>query len=109
MAVTPASLCLLRLSALGDVTHVVPLVRTLQAGFPETQLHWIIDRAGLKLLDGLPGVQFHAYDKRSGVAGMRALRRSLAPLGRFDALLQMQVALRANVLSAFVPARRRIG
>ncbi len=29
--------------------------------------------------------------------------------GRFDALLQMQVAFRANVLSAFVPARRRIG
>ncbi|WP_372359489.1 glycosyltransferase family 9 protein [Xanthomonas axonopodis] len=109
MAVTPASLCLLRLSALGDVTHVVPLVRTLQAGFPETQLHWVIDKAGLKLLEGLPGVQFHAYDKRSGVAGMRALRRSLAPLGRFDALLQTQVAFRANVLSAFVPARRRIG
>ncbi|GAE52962.1 saccharide biosynthesis regulatory protein [Xanthomonas arboricola pv. pruni str. MAFF 311562] len=88
---------------------MVPLVRTLQAGFPASQLHWIIDKAGLKLLDGLPGVQFHAYDKRTGVAGMRALRRSLAPLGRFDALLQMQVALRANVLSAFVPARRRIG
>lgn len=109
MASTPASLCLLRLSALGDVTHVVPLVRTLQAGFPASQLHWIIDKAGLKLLDGLPGVQFHAYDKRTGVAGMRALRQSLAPLGRFDALLQMQVAFRANVLSAFVPARRRIG
>ncbi|HEY1139342.1 MAG TPA: glycosyltransferase family 9 protein, partial [Lysobacter sp.] len=29
--------------------------------------------------------------------------------GRFDALLQMQVAARANVLSAFVPAVRRIG
>ena len=109
MASTPASLCLLRLSALGDVTHVVPLVRTLQAGFPASQLHWIIDKAGLKLLDGLPGVQFHAYDKRTGVDGMRALRQSLAPLGRFDALLQMQVAFRANVLSAFVPARRRIG
>jgi len=40
---------------------------------------------------------------------MRALRRSLAPLGRFDVLLQMQVAFRANVLSAFVPAQRRIG
>ncbi|WP_221261936.1 glycosyltransferase family 9 protein [Xanthomonas campestris] len=109
MASTPASLCLLRLSALGDVTHVVPLVHTLQAGFPQAQLHWIIDKAGLKLLDGLPGVHFHAYDKRSGLAGMRAVRQSLAAHGHFDALLQMQVAFRANVLSAFVPARRRIG
>jgi heptosyltransferase I len=103
----PESLCLLRLSALGDVTHVVPLVHTLQRAWPQLDLHWIIDGAGHRLLDGLPGVHFHAYDKKSGVAGMRALGATLP--GRFDALLQMQVALRANVLSAFVPARRRIG
>ena len=108
MSINPLSLCLLRLSALGDVTHVVPLVRTLQKAWPRLQLDWIIDKGGQKLLEGLEGVVFHAYDKRSGLAGMRALRRQL-PAEGFDALLQMQVALRANVLSAFIPARRRIG
>jgi heptosyltransferase I len=98
----------LRLSALGDVTHVVPLVRTLQQARPGTPLHWIIDKAGHKLLDGLPGVVFHPYDKKTGLAGMRALKATFPP-GRFEALLQMQVAFRANVLSAFVPAVRRIG
>lgn len=108
MPASSSPLCLLRLSALGDVTHVVPLVRTLQQGFPGTPLHWVIDKAGHKLLDGLPGVSFHIYDKNSGLAGMRALRREFPP-GRFDALLQMQVAARANLLSAFIPAKRRIG
>ena len=108
MSINPLSLCLLRLSALGDVTHVVPLVRTLQQAWPQLQLDWIIDKGGQKLLEGLEGVVFHAYDKRSGLAGMRALRREM-PAEGFDALLQMQVALRANVLSAFIPARRRIG
>ena len=108
MASPSSSLCLLRLSALGDVTHVVPLVRTLQAARPGAPIHWIIDKGGQKLLEGLPGVTFHVYDKKSGVAGMKALRAQL-PAGGFDALLQMQVALRANVLSAFIPARRRIG
>lgn len=108
MASPSSSLCLLRLSALGDVTHVVPLVRTLQAARPGTRIHWVIDKVGLKLLDGLPGVTFHAYDKKTGLAGMKALREEL-PAERFDALLQMQVAFRANVLSAFIPARRRIG
>lgn len=108
MASASSSLCLLRLSALGDVTHVVPLVRTLQQARPGVELHWIIDKVGHKLLDGLPGVVFHAYDKKTGLAGMRALRAELPP-GRFEALLQMQVAFRANVLSAFVPAVRRIG
>jgi len=87
---------------------VVPLVRTLQAARPDTPIHWIIDKAGHKLLDGLPGVTFHAYDKKSGMAGVKELRRHLPP-GRFEALLQMQVAFRANLLSAFIPAERRIG
>ena len=108
MASASSSLCLLRLSALGDVTHVVPLVRTLQAARPDTPIHWIIDKVGHKLLDGLPGVTFHAYDKKSGMAGVKELRRQLPP-GRFEALLQMQVAFRANLLSAFIPAERRIG
>lgn len=108
MSGIPESLCLLRLSALGDVTHVVPLVRTLQAAWPRTRMHWVIDKAGEKLLEGLDGVVFHAYDKRTGLAGMRALRKQLPDTG-FDVLLQMQVALRANVLSAFIPARLRVG
>ncbi|AWH28273.1 glycosyltransferase family 9 protein [Stenotrophomonas sp. YAU14A_MKIMI4_1] len=108
MASASSSLCLLRLSALGDVTHVVPLVRTLQAARPDMPIHWIIDKVGHKLLDGLPGVVFHAYDKKTGMAGVKALRHQLPP-GRFEALLQMQVAFRANLLSAFIPAERRIG
>lgn len=112
MPTTPTSLCLLRLSALGDVTHVVPLVRTLQDAWPGVSLTWVIGKGEHRLLDGLPGVDFVEYDKKDGWRGMRELGRQLrqrAPGGRFDALLQMQVAARANLLSAFVPARRRIG
>ena len=104
-------ICLLRLSALGDVTHVVPLVRTLRAAWPGVALSWIIGKGEHKLLAGLEGVEFVEYDKSSGFHGMRALGRSLRasrPRG-FDALLQMQVAARANLLSAFVPARLRVG
>lgn len=112
MPQAPLSICLLRLSALGDVTHVVPLVRTLQAAWPQVALTWIIGKGEHRLLEGLPGVHFVEYDKKTGLAGMRALRRQLrqrAPDGCFDALLQMQVAARANLLSAFIPAKRRIG
>jgi heptosyltransferase I len=112
MPQAPLSIYLLRLSALGDVTHVVPLVRTLQAAWPQVALTWIIGKGEHRLLEGLPGVHFVEYDKKTGLAGMRALRRQLrqrAPDGRFDALLQMQVAARANLLSAFIPAKRRIG
>ena len=107
-APAPGSICLLRLSALGDVTHVLPLVHTLRSAWPGVPLAWVIGKAEKRLLDGLPGVEFITYDKKTGVAGMREVRRGLGGR-RFDALLQLQVAGRANLLSAFIPARRRIG
>ncbi|WP_337246180.1 glycosyltransferase family 9 protein [Luteimonas sp. gir] len=112
-AFRPQSVCLLRLSALGDVTHVLPLIATLRRAWPDLALSWVIGKGEHRLLEGLPGVEFVVYDKKSGLAGMRAMRHELqARLGdarRFDALLQMQVAARANLLSGFVPARRRVG
>ena len=103
----PRSICLLRLSALGDVTHVLPLLHTLRDAWPQVDLTWVIGRGAHRLLAGLPGVRFVEYDKATGLAGMRTLRRELGQ--RFDALLQLQVSARANLLSAFIPARRRIG
>jgi heptosyltransferase I len=102
------SLCLLRTSALGDVTHVVPLVRTLQTAWAATRLTWIIGRLEYKLVGDIPGIEFVVFDKSAGLDGYRAVRHALA--GRkFDALLHMQVALRANLLSLGVRAERRIG
>ena len=103
----PGSICLLRLSALGDVTHVLPLLNTLRNAWPELDVSWVIGNGERRLLDGLPGVRFIEFDKKTGLSGMREVRRQCGE--RFDALLQLQVSARANVLSAFIPARRRIG
>ena len=104
----PASICLLRTSALGDVTHVVPLVRTLQRAWPQTALTWVVGKLERKLVGDLPGVEFVTFDKSAGWAGMREVGAALR--GRqFDALLHMQVALRSNLLSLGISARRRIG
>ncbi|MDQ3159711.1 MAG: glycosyl transferase, partial [Pseudomonadota bacterium] len=58
----PATLCLLRLSALGDATHVVPLVRTLRKTWPRVALTWVIGKGEQRLLDGLEEVEFIVYD-----------------------------------------------
>jgi len=104
----PQSVCLLRTSALGDVTHVVPLVRSLQRLAPTTRLTWIVGKFERKLVGDIDGVEFVTFDKRAGFAGYRDVRRQLAGR-RFDVLLHLQVALRANLLSALVNATQRIG
>jgi heptosyltransferase I len=104
----PTSICLLRTSAIGDVTHVVPLIRTLQQAWPQTTLTWIVGKLERKLVGDLAGVEFVTFDKTAGWAGMRAVRDAVRGR-RFDALLQMQVAMRSNLLSVAIHADRRIG
>lgn len=102
------TLCILRLSALGDATHVLPLIRTLQKNLPDCRITWILGKGEAKLMDGLDGVELIVFDKLAGLAGVKALARTLNGR-RFDVLLQMQLALRANLISSVISAKRRIG
>jgi heptosyltransferase I len=104
----PRSICILRLSALGDVTHVLPVVHALRTAWPETAISWVIGKIEHRLLQGLPGVEFIVIDKAGGWKSLRGLQQHLAGR-RFDALLLMQLALRANLLSTAIHADLRIG
>jgi heptosyltransferase I len=104
----PESLCILRLSSIGDTCHVVPVVRTLQRLWPSTQLTWVIGRVEARLMSLLPGVEFITIDKRAGLASARALRAQLRGR-RFDVLLHMQLSLRASLVSALISANVRLG
>ncbi len=104
----PGSICLFRLSALGDVCNCVPLVRALQRRWPEVRITWIIGRIEHRLVAALPEVEFIVLDKRAGWRAVRVLRQALAGR-RFDVLLQAQVSARANLLSLLIGAQRRVG
>ena len=104
----PEAPCSRRAAAVGDVAHVVPLVRTLQAAWPQTHITWLIGKLEHKVVGDLPGVEFIVFDKSAKREGFRAVREKLA--GRkFCALLHMQVALRSNLLSVLVKSPLRIG
>jgi heptosyltransferase I len=104
----PASVCLLRLSAIGDTCHALPVVRTLQRAWPQTRFTWVIGKVEAKLLGHLPDIEFIVVDKRSTLAAYRTLRQAMS--GRsFDVLMHMQLALRASLLSSVIPARVKLG
>lgn len=104
----PESLCILRLSAIGDVCHTLPVVRTLQAHWPETRLTWIIGRVEAGLLGDIPGIEFIIFDKTEGWRAYRNLRTELHDR-HFDVMLQMQIALRASVASLLIRSELRLG
>jgi len=104
----PQSVCILRLSALGDVCHVLAVVRTLQHAWPETKFTWVIGKLEAKLLGHLPDIEFIIFDKKEGRAAYRNLKQQLR--GRkFDVLLHMQLALRASIVAWMIPARIKLG
>lgn len=104
----PRSVAILRLSAIGDVCHMVPVIRTLQHARPECRITWIIGQREAALVDDLPGIEFIHFDKQGGLRSYRTLVRGLRDR-RFDILLHMQNSWRANSLSLALRAETRIG
>lgn len=99
---------MIRLSAIGDCCHALPVVRAIRSAWPETRITWIIGQIEHSLLEGLAGVDFLVLDKRAGRRGMRELKEELKAR-RFDMLLQMQDSLRASRVALMTRCRRRIG
>jgi heptosyltransferase I len=104
----PDAICVLRLSAIGDCCHTLPVIRTIQAAWPATKITWVIGKTERSLMEGADGIEFITFDKANPAASRRALREELA--GRqFPILLHMHPTMRANLASRCIRAERRIG
>lgn len=104
----PQSICVLRLSAIGDVCHAVAVVQAIQRHNPEAHITWVVGKVEYQLLNGMPGIEFVVFDKKQGLSAFWLLRQALKGK-QFDCLLHMQVSLRASLASLAIPATRRIG
>lgn len=102
------SICLVRLSALGDVLMCVPLVRTLQQQLPQAKITWIISRPAADLVTGMDGVEFIVIDKPASIADYWRFKQQMKHR-QFDVLLEVQATFRSNLLYPLIKAKRKIG
>lgn len=101
-------LCILRLSAIGDVCHAVAMVERIQRTRPDIEITWIIGKLEHQLVGDMANIRFVIFDKKQGRAAYHKLRQDLA--GQvFDTLFVMQVALRANLAARLIKAKQKIG
>ena len=89
------------MSAIGDITHALPVLRTLQHHWHETKITWIIGKNEHALVSEIKGVEFITFDKSLGPGAYLDLRKKLAGR-RFDVLLHMQLSLRASISSLLI-------
>ncbi|MCZ8529833.1 glycosyltransferase family 9 protein [Alteromonas sp. PRIM-21] len=98
----------MRLSAIGDVCHAVAMVTRIQSQWNDAEITWVIGKVEYQLVKLMPNVRFIIFDKSKGKAAVESLKAQVAG-ETFDALLMMQVALRANLASRVIKAKQRIG
>jgi heptosyltransferase I len=105
----PRSVCLLRLSAIGDTCHAAAVLRALQEAWPQCRFTWIIGKLEAKLMSAvLSEVEFITFDKGKMVGELLRLRRLLK--GRsFDVLLDLQLSIRASLVSTGVRSPIKLG
>lgn len=104
----PSTICVLRLSAIGDCCHTLPVIRNIQRVWPDTRITWIIGASESRLLGDIAGVEFMVFDKTRGFDAYRDIRRRLRGR-RFPVLLNLHASFRANLVNLCVSADRKIG
>jgi heptosyltransferase I len=105
----PEKVCLLRLSAIGDTCHVVPLLRALQDAWPRTRFTWVIGKLEAKLMSVIPDVELITVDKAAGLSAFGRLRTEMQRRGAFDLLLHLQLSIRASAAAACIAAPIKLG
>lgn len=104
----PRRICIVRLSALGDITLVLPTIHSLRHAFPHSEISWIIGCSTYGLVKGLPGVNFIPIQKPSTPRDLFNLHHQLRD-HTFDVVLAMQASLRTNLIYPLLRAPRKIG
>lgn len=102
------SLCVMRLSAIGDVCLALPSILALQKARPDLKITWVIGKTEYALVSHLANIEFIIFDKSNTLSSYRHLRQKIGKR-RFDVLLHMQLALRSSLATLLIRARVKIG
>ncbi len=81
-----------RLGALGDLVHTLPVVPALRAAMPTVEIHWLLDARHAALTALVEGVDRWVVWEAPRIGGDRGLRAVISFLRaqRYDAALDLQ-------------------
>jgi heptosyltransferase-1 len=102
---------IVRLSALGDVVHGLPVACALRAKFPEATIGWVVEGRKAEVIEGHPALDHVIVAPRRWLRSWRAtrdLRRRLRDL-QFDVAIDLQCLTKSAVAAWLSGAPRRIG
>ncbi|MDQ8150224.1 MAG: lipopolysaccharide heptosyltransferase I, partial [Gemmatimonadota bacterium] len=92
--------CLVMMSAVGDVVHVLPLLTALKRANPAMHVTWVLQPGPAGLVRGHPLVdEILLFDRTKGLGGFLEIRRALHAR-RFDLVINLQVYFKAGIITS---------
>ena len=116
----PRRILLIKLSAVGDVVHCLPVLAALKAQFPNSRIEWLIEEASAEMLEGHPLLdRLWISRRKSWLSDIGHGRRKALPEAwrfasslrreRFDLVLDLQGLYKSAVWTRWVKGKRKIG
>lgn len=102
---------IVRLGALGDIVHALPVAAALRRAWPASQIHWLVSAKYGDLLDLTPVVDRRMAIDTSGSRAALSLASTVGELRRerYDAAIDLQGLIKSAVLARLSGAARTIG
>jgi len=101
--------CIVMMSAVGDAVHVLPVLTALKRQHPAMHVTWVLQPGPATLVRGHPLVDdIILFDRSAGVNGFLDIRRELSTR-RFDLVINLQVYIKAGIITSFVDAPVKLG
>ena len=102
-------ICIVMMSAAGDVVHVLPVINAIKRANPAAKISWVLQPGPATLVQGHPMVdEIILFDRSRGWQAFADIRGALARR-RFDVVINLQVYFKAGIVTAFTHAPVKLG
>ncbi|MEI7591069.1 MAG: lipopolysaccharide heptosyltransferase II [Deltaproteobacteria bacterium] len=113
---------IVKLSAIGDVVHTLPVCASIRKKFPSAEISWIVEEMASDLLVGNPNIDKVIISPRRSVIAefkrghfLLAYRltkdflRQIRQMGTYDIAIDIHGLLKSALIMFFIKAKRKIG
>jgi len=103
---------IVRLGALGDVVHAIPVAAALRSAFPAARIDWLVSAKHREILDLVPVIDRRlVIDDRGDASGGMSLLSAIGELRRakYDVAIDLQGLIKSAVLARLSGAPRVVG
>jgi 3-deoxy-D-manno-octulosonic-acid transferase/heptosyltransferase-1 len=118
----PSNILIVKLSAIGDVVHTLPLLEVLRKNFPGARIDWLVEEEAGQIIDGHRGIDHVIVSRRKSwqrrlfkvmeqSAVLGEVKRFLRELrcNEYDLVIDLQGLFKSGLLTGLSRGKRKIG